>query len=95
MPVLPHYATNNGHMFYLVTRSLGQRDGLIRKLKENSILAVFHYLSLHNSPFYRDRHDGRILTQSDHYSDTLFRLPLFYELEFEDVSFITKCLINE
>ncbi len=95
LPVLPYYATNNGHMFYLVTKSLTQRDALILKLKSQNILAVFHYLSLHDSPFYRDRHDGRILTESDNYSDTLFRLPLFYELEFDDVKFITKCLINE
>lgn len=95
LPFLPDYATNNGHMFYLVTKSLTQRDALILKLKSQNILAVFHYLSLHDSPFYRDRHDGRILTESDNYSDTLFRLPLFYELEFEDVKFITKCLINE
>ena len=52
LPVIPDYATNNGHMFYMVCKSLAQRDDIIKKLKENDILAVFHYLSLHNSDFY-------------------------------------------
>jgi dTDP-4-amino-4,6-dideoxygalactose transaminase len=94
LPVLPDYATNNGHIFYLVCKSLEQRDELILKLKAENILAVFHYLSLHNSEFYKDRHDGRILNESERYSNTLLRLPLFYELEFEDVKSIMDCLIR-
>lgn len=94
LPILPEYATNNGHIFYLVCKSLAERDDLILKLKGENILSVFHYLSLHNSEFYKNRHDGRILTESDRYSDTLLRLPLFYELEFEDVKKIINCLIK-
>jgi dTDP-4-amino-4,6-dideoxygalactose transaminase len=93
LPVIPDYATNNGHMFYLVCKSMAQRDGLISKLKEKNIHAVFHYLSLHDSDFYRAKHDGRLLEQSDRYTDTLLRLPLFYELSKEDIDTIIKLLI--
>lgn len=80
LPLVPEYATNNGHMFYLVCRSGGERNGLIAYLKQKGILAVFHYLSLHRSAFYSEKHDGRSLPHSDWFSDTLVRLPLFYEL---------------
>ena len=82
-PVLPDYATNNGHMFYLVCRGLEERTALIEHLKDLQILPVFHYLSLHTSPYYRDKHDGRDLPWADHYTDCLLRLPLYYELHSE------------
>ena len=85
LPVIPPYATNNAHMFYLVCQSLEQRTALIEHLKKRQILAVFHYLSLHKSPFYTPRHDSRELPQSDRFSDCLVRLPMFYELEVERV----------
>jgi dTDP-4-amino-4,6-dideoxygalactose transaminase len=84
LPFLPDYATNNAHMFYLVCGSLNERNRLISYLRERRFLSVFHYLSLHKSDFYLNKHDGRILKWSDHYSDTLLRLPLFYELQDDD-----------
>lgn len=86
IPEIPENATNNAHMFYLVCPSLGERTKLINKLKENNILAVFHYLSLHNSPYYAEKHDGRVLANCDKFADCLVRLPLFYELTNENIS---------
>ena len=88
MPDIPDYATNNAHMFYLTLPSLEARTALIRHLKENGILAVFHYLSLHSSPFYHDKHDGRQLPNCDRYADTLVRLPMYYDLSMDEVSAI-------
>ncbi len=85
LPCVPSYATNNAHMFYLLCKSLKERTALICHLKEQGIYAVFHYQSLHKSPFYVDRHDGRELPWSDHYTDCLVRLPLFYELSEQDL----------
>lgn len=85
LPIISYYASNNAHMFYLVCQSLDQRTVLIEHLKKNHILAVFHYLSLHKSPFYTVKHDGRELPFSDHFSDCLVRLPMFYGLEVERV----------
>lgn len=80
LPYIPEYASNNAHMFYLVCKSLEQRTALIEYLKSNGILAVFHYLSLHKSPYYISKHDGRDLPQSDRYSDCLVRLPMYFEV---------------
>ena len=80
LPTIPSYATNNAHMFFLTCNSLEQRTTIIQKLREANILAVFHYLSLHSSPYYSEKHDGRILPETEKFSDCLIRLPLFYEL---------------
>ena len=85
LPDLPEYATNNAHMFYLVFPSLEERSALIARLKEHGILAVFHYLSLHSSPYYEGKHDGRELPQCDRFADCLVRLPLYYDLSLEEV----------
>jgi len=85
LPEIPGYATNNAHMFYLVCPSLEERTRLINTLKQNDILAVFHYLSLHSSPYYREKHDGRVLANCDMFADCLVRLPLFYELSDSDL----------
>ncbi len=95
LPRIPDYATNNAHMFYLVCKNLEQRTQLIEKLKSNDIMAVFHYISLHKSPFYQDKHDGRTLSQTDNFTDKLVRLPLFYELVDDRQQEKTIKIINE
>lgn len=92
LPTIPEFATNNGHMFYMVFENAEDRSALINKLKENNFLAVFHYLSLHKSPFYQSKHDGRELEMSDYYSEGLIRLPLFYELTDENVKDIISTI---
>lgn len=80
LPEISIFATNNAHMFYLVCNSLEERTSLISHLKESGVLSVFHYLSLHSSPYYTDKHDVRELPNCDRFADCLVRLPLFYEL---------------
>jgi len=80
LPYTPDYATQNAHMFYLVCPSPKFRTQLIEHLKKNNIHAVFHYLSLHNSPYYKPKYTGNQLPQSDYYSDCLVRLPLYFDL---------------
>lgn len=92
LPVIPEYASPNGHLFYLVCKTGEQRDKLIEHLRNNAILAVFHYLSLHKSTYYKHIHGDRELLQSDLYTDNLVRLPLFFELNEEDVDKIINII---
>jgi dTDP-4-amino-4,6-dideoxygalactose transaminase len=94
LPFIPDFATNNAHMFYLVCKNIEQRDALIAHLKSNDIHSVFHYLSLHKSPFYADKNDDKNLPYSDYYTDGLVRLPFFYELEIEQVKAISKAVLS-
>ena len=92
LPDIPDYATNNAHMFYLVCCNLEERTALIKYLKELDIQAVFHYLSLHSSEFYKNKHDGRELPECDRYMDTLVRLPMYYDLTVEEVERICETI---
>lgn len=94
LPKLPYYATNNAHMFYLICKNLDIRTTVIENLKSSGILAVFHYLSLHKSQFYKDKYKGDSLFNSDNYSDTLLRLPFFYDLQNEEIQLIIEVINN-
>lgn len=94
IPTIPDYATNNGHMFYLLCPSLEYRTSLIQFLKSNDINAVFHYLPLHSSKYYEERHDGRQLVNCDTFSDCLLRLPLYYEMTDSDVYKVIDSIIK-
>ena len=92
LPVIPDYATNNANMFYIICKNLQQRTDLMRVFAANGIASTFHYLSLHKSPYYNSKHDGRELTMADNYTDCLLRLPLYYELTDIQVDRIVKLL---
>jgi dTDP-4-amino-4,6-dideoxygalactose transaminase len=91
LPNLPSYSSNNAHMFYLLCDNKKTRDALIAHLQGKKIGGIFHYLSLHKSPFYFAKHDGRELPMSDLYSDCLLRLPFYNELTLDD----QNCVIEE
>lgn len=76
MPAKSH----NAHLFYLICRSLDERTALIAHLKAQGISSVFHYLSLHKSPYFSAKHDGRELPNADRFTDCLLRLPMYAEL---------------
>jgi dTDP-4-amino-4,6-dideoxygalactose transaminase len=84
LPHLPGYATENGHLFYMVCKNEAERHSLIEYLKKTEIHAVFHYQSLHRSEFFQRQHDGRDLPNCDRFSDGLLRLPFYFELTEED-----------
>ena len=93
LPLVPKYATNNAHMFYLVCDNVDDRTKFIQHLKDKGILSVFHYLSLHKSSYYEKYSTRKSeLPNSDMFSDCLVRLPLFYELTDEQVEYIINMI---
>lgn len=97
MPYTPSYSSNNAHMFYLVCNNLEQRNDLITFFKEKGILAVFHYISLDKSDFFRENYpelSDRYLPNSDKYTDCLLRLPLFYTLSESELEYIVNSLVE-
>lgn len=91
LPFIPNYSSNNAHMFYLIFEDENKRDTFIKLLSENSIMAVFHYQSLHKSDFGLKYNTQKELIYSDLYSACLLRLPMYPEL---DVEKVVKSIIN-
>jgi dTDP-4-amino-4,6-dideoxygalactose transaminase len=94
LPIVKDYATQNGHMFYIICNSLDDRTNLINKLKQKGILSVFHYLPLHKSPYYADKYDGKDLPNANYFETHLLRLPFYYELTEKDQSYIINEIFN-
>lgn len=91
---VPEFANHNAHAFFIILKDLQHRNQLIEKLKSAGINAVFHYLSLHASDYYKDKHDGRSLPNSDKFTDCLLRLPMFNDLEIESITkIVDECII--
>jgi dTDP-4-amino-4,6-dideoxygalactose transaminase len=81
LPFIPNDCHCNGHVFYILTRSLEERTELTEFLKERGIMAVFHYVPLHSSP--AGKLYGRACGTLDvtrRVSDCLLRLPMYYEM---------------
>jgi dTDP-4-amino-4,6-dideoxygalactose transaminase len=95
LPVIPDYATNNAHMFYIVFRDIETRTRVIERCKQLNIFPVFHYLSLHKSPYYTGLYgEGSSLPNSDRYTDTLLRLPFFYEMTEDEIGAVISAIIE-
>ena len=93
LPFVPQYATNNAHMFYLICRNRKERTQLINHLKENNINAVFHYICLHDSPYYKEKHDGRKMPNAKKYEECLVRLPLWVEMKNNQINKVIDKII--
>ncbi|ANQ50223.1 dTDP-4-amino-4,6-dideoxygalactose transaminase [Flammeovirga sp. MY04] len=84
-PVIPNYATNNAHMFYLLLDSLEDRNDLIKILKNKGLHSVFHYLPLNESEYFKKHYQGEELKNTKLFSNNLLRLPFYTDLEFKEI----------
>ncbi|MEI7727879.1 MAG: dTDP-4-amino-4,6-dideoxygalactose transaminase [Bacteroidota bacterium] len=87
-PVVPSFATVNGNLFYITVNSAETRDELMAFLKSQGIQALFHYLPLHSSPYFTDKHDGRELPNTDRFSSTILRLPFYNSLSKSQINHV-------
>lgn len=94
VPNLPEYATENGHIFYFICKSSEERSQILQYLKAKGIYAVFHYLPLHESDFFKSQYEGLELPNTVHFSEKLVRLPLFPELKESERDYIIEQVIT-
>ncbi len=90
LPYIPPHCKHNAHMFYIKTKDMEERTRLDAFLKERGVHAVFHYIPLHSAPagrkYGRFHGEDRYTTRE---SERLFRLPMFYTLTEDEVTYIT------
>ena len=89
LPTVPKDCVHNAHMFYIKAKDIEERSALISYMKENGVLTVFHYIPLHTAPaglkFGRFHGEDKYTTKE---SERLVRLPLYFGLKKEEVSYI-------
>ncbi|MHB1066466.1 MAG: dTDP-4-amino-4,6-dideoxygalactose transaminase [Candidatus Nanopelagicales bacterium] len=80
LPHVPERAAHPAHMFHLRFTSQQRRDAFITHMRDRGVLTVFHYQALHESPIGLSLHEGHACPVASEASQTLVRLPLFYDL---------------
>lgn len=94
-PMTPQHCAHNAHMYYIKTSDLAERTALLQHLKENEVLAVFHYVPLHTSVagkrFSRFNGEDRCTTKE---SERLIRLPIWYGMTEPEIQHVIKSVIN-
>ena len=90
-PFIPAECSHNAHMFYLKVRDIAQRSELISYLKEQGVMAVFHYVPLHSAEaglrFGRFHGEDKYTTKE---SERLMRLPMYYGLADNDIDYVVE-----
>ncbi len=94
LPAIPDFAGINYHVFPVICSDAAERNALIGYLREQGIMAVFHYQSLHKSPYFSKHYTGPELPNSDHFSATLVRLPLYHTLGAADIEKICSAILS-
>ena len=89
-PTIPSYAKANGHIYYILVKN-NKRDKLIKRLQQQKIKTVFHYIPLHSSPFGKLKATTKsTMHNTNRISNTLLRLPMHINLNRDYLDFIIK-----
>lgn len=94
-PIIPDDCDFNAHIYYILFNSLDMRTKFIQHCKNNEISPVFHYIPLHSSP--AGKEFAKIASKmeiTDTVTDTLVRLPLYYNLTDTEKEKLTNVVIN-
>jgi dTDP-4-amino-4,6-dideoxygalactose transaminase len=95
IPTVPQHCTTNYHMFYVLAADIEERTALIQHLGAAGILAVFHYVPLHSSPFAQSLGLPQMhLPVTDDLSARLLRLPMYYDLKDRDVEEVANSVLD-
>ena len=95
IPSTPQHCTTNYHMFYVLAADIDERTALIAHLRQAGILAVFHYVPLHSSPFAQSLGVRQTsLPVTDDASSRLLRLPMYFDLTDRDVAEIAGAVLD-
>ncbi|MDN6319349.1 MAG: dTDP-4-amino-4,6-dideoxygalactose transaminase [Marinobacter sp.] len=94
-PAVPVTAAHNAHMYFLKVRTLEERAALLDHLKQSGVLAVFHYVPLHSTPFGQTMgrfHGCDTFTTKE--SERLVRLPIWYGMSAQDQEHVIDSVLS-
>ena len=95
LPSVPDDCVHNAHMFYIKVQDIEVRSQLIEHLRNNDIMAVFHYIPLHSSVAGKNlgmfNGEDEFTTAE---SERLVRLPMWSGISDEQLSRVVNSLIK-
>ena len=93
IPYIPEDCVHNAHMFYIKVKDINERTRMIEYLKQHDVNAVFHYIPLHTAP--AGKKFGEFFGEDQYTtkeSERLLRLPLWYGLASDQVSYVVETI---
>lgn len=95
LPEVMKENAGNSHIFYILTKTAEDRNSLLSYLEKKKIQAIFHYLCLHQSPYYTKKHpESGSLPNAEFFSSCLIRLPLYFDLDKQKINLIAEEISN-
>lgn len=81
-----HEITTNGHIAGFLMDPQ-KRDKVLQELKDNGVMALFHYIPLHDSPYAKEHgfDPSKDLPNTRKVSESLVRLPIYFSMKDSDV----------
>jgi dTDP-4-amino-4,6-dideoxygalactose transaminase len=92
LPATDGARRGNDHLFYVLLPDEETRDRCLSGLRARGVMASFHYVPLHSSPYGRHLGTAGELPVTDRVARTLVRLPLHPRLREEDVDRVVGAL---
>lgn len=91
LPDIDSESSCNGHLFYLQLQKKEMRQSFLSELKKVGVHCTFHYVPLHSSPAgMKYGRVGSTMSKTDAISERLVRLPLFFDMSFEDQDYVIQ-----
>jgi len=94
LPQVPSHTRHNAHIFYIVAPNAEIHLQWCETLKAQGIHTMGHYPCLHNSPYFEDKHDGRLMPHAQYFAEGLLRLPLYWGLENSQIDRIIEAVFS-
>ena len=93
-PFVPKYAGINGHSYFIFIKK-NLRNDMLKFLNKKNIMALFHYIPLHNSPYGKYHLKTNYnLKNTDLKAGSIIRLPLHLYIKEKDIKYIFSKVIE-
>lgn len=86
--------SGNYHIFYLLFENSIKLNEIKDLLKNNNITSSTHYIPLHKCRYYLENFEVKTLPNSEKFGECILRLPIYYDLNFNEVEFICRIIKN-
>jgi dTDP-4-amino-4,6-dideoxygalactose transaminase len=95
LPIVPDGCEQPYHMFYMLMPTFAARQALLAHLRRRGILAVFHYVPLHNSEMGQRLGGGNAhCPATEDISDRLVRLPFYNSLTEDEQATVVAAILE-
>ena len=89
LPIIPKYASYNGHIFYVMFKKNNEKIKFQSYMKTKNIMLNSHYECLHLSPYFKKNYKKRFkLMNAEKFARNILRFPIYPSLNLKSLQYI-------